>query len=64
MTGGSSSLSVTLFDEVWQAPHGVKNWGEDVAGERDHGADGNGAETFVEMSSPINFKESIFQIGT
>ena len=47
MTGGSSSLSVTLFDEVWQAPHGVKNWGEDVAGERDHGADGNGAETLL-----------------
>ena len=47
MTGGTSSLSVTLFDEVWQAPYGVKNWGEDVAGERDHGADGNGAETLL-----------------
>ena len=47
MTAGSSSLSVTLFDEVWQAPLGVKNWGEDVAGERDHGADGNGAETLL-----------------
>ena len=47
MTAGSSSLSVTLFDEVWQAPQGVKNWGEDVAGERDHGADGNGAETLL-----------------
>ena len=47
MTGGSSSLSVTLFDKVWQAPQGVRNWGEDVAGERDHGADGNGAETLL-----------------
>ncbi len=47
MTAGESSLSVTLFDEVWQAPHGVENWGEDVAGERDHGADGNGAETLL-----------------
>jgi len=47
MTAGESTLSVTLFDEVWQAPHGVKKWGEDVADERDHGADGNGAETLM-----------------
>ena len=47
MTAGSSSLSVTLFDDVWQAPQGVKNWGEDVVGERDHGADGDGAETLL-----------------
>ena len=47
MTAGSSTLSVTLFDEVWEAPQGVKRWGEDVDGERDHGADGNGAETLL-----------------
>ena len=47
MTAGASTLSVTLFDDVWQAPYGVKNWGEDVDGERDHGADGNGAETLL-----------------
>ncbi|MEC9351292.1 MAG: immune inhibitor A domain-containing protein [Candidatus Thermoplasmatota archaeon] len=47
MTAGESTLSVTLFDEVWQAPHGVKKWGEDVADERDHGADGNGPETLM-----------------
>ena len=52
MTAGSSSLSVTLFDEVWQAPLGVKNWGEDVAGERDHGADGNGACLLYTSPSP------------
>ena len=47
MTAGSSTLSATLFGEVWEASQGVKRWGEDVDGERDHGADGNGAETLL-----------------
>ena len=54
MTAGESTLSVTLFDEVWQAPHGVKKWGEDVADERDHGADGNGGGIVAKIyANPI-----------
>ena len=47
MTAGQSTLSVTLFDEVWQSPYDVKKWGEDVGSERDYGADGNGAENLL-----------------
>ncbi len=47
LSAGQSSLTSTLFSEVWQAPHGVKRWGEDVDGERDAGEDGFGAETLL-----------------
>ena len=47
MTAGESTLSVTLFDEVWQSPYDVKKWGEDVGSERDYGSDGNGAEDLL-----------------
>lgn len=47
LTAGQSSLTTSLLPEVWQAPHGVKRWGEDVDGERDAGEDGNGAETLL-----------------
>lgn len=54
LTAGESSLTVTLSSEVWQAPHGVKRWGEDIDGERDHGADGEGAETLLrEVASDL-----------
>ncbi len=54
LTADQSTLSATLFDEVWQSPHGVKRWGEDVDGKRDAGADGNGAETLLaEVASDL-----------
>ncbi len=54
LSDGQSSLTTTLFPEVWQAPHGVKRWGEDVDGERDAGEDGNGAETLLrEVASDL-----------
>jgi len=47
LSAGESSLTATLFDEVWQSPHGVKRWGEDIGGNRDAGEDGYGAETLL-----------------
>ena len=47
LSAGESSLTATLFGEVWQSPHGVKRWGEDIGGNRDAGEDGYGAETLL-----------------
>ena len=47
MTNGMTTLEVTLYEEVWTAPHNVKRWGEDIEGEHDSSADGSGAEELV-----------------
>ena len=44
MTNGATELEVEVKD-VWKTSSPVKQWGEDVNGERDYGSDGNGVES-------------------
>ncbi|HJL64370.1 MAG TPA: immune inhibitor A, partial [Candidatus Thalassarchaeaceae archaeon] len=46
MTNGATELEVEVKD-VWKTSSPVKQWGEDVDGERDYGSDGNGVESLV-----------------
>ena len=46
MTDGATELEVEVKD-VWKTSSPVKQWGEDVDGERDYGSDGNGVESLV-----------------
>ncbi len=46
MTNGATELEVAVKD-VWKTSSPVKQWGEDVNGERDYGSDGNGVESLV-----------------
>jgi len=46
MTDGDTDLEIEI-KEVWNAPNGVRQWGEDVGGERDYGSDGKGVESLL-----------------
>ncbi|HJN70118.1 MAG TPA: immune inhibitor A, partial [Candidatus Thalassarchaeaceae archaeon] len=46
MTDGQTELEIEI-QEVWNAPNGVRQWGEDVGGERDYGSDGKGVESLL-----------------
>ena len=50
MSGGRSTLSVTLSEEVWISPEDEGYWGTDSPGTRDSGIDGRGVEGLVEDS--------------
>ncbi len=50
MSGGHSTLSVTLSEEVWISPEDEGYWGTDSPGTRDSGIDGRGVEGLVEDS--------------
>ena len=50
MSGGASSLEVTLSEDIWISPMDEGYWGEDSPEMRDSGADGRGVEGLVEDS--------------
>ena len=43
MSGGRSSLSITMVEEIWQSPYPESQWGQDSSDERDVGGDYGGA---------------------
>ncbi len=43
MSGGRSSLTITMVDEVWHSPYPESQWGKDSPDERDVGGDYGGA---------------------
>jgi|TARA_B100001996_G_scaffold375817_1_gene356258 M6 family metalloprotease-like protein len=50
MSGGHSTLTVTLSEEVWISSEDEGYWGADSPGTRDSGIDGRGVEGLVEDS--------------
>ena len=50
MSAGSSSLEVTLSEDIWVSPMDEGYWGEDSPEMRDYGIDGRGVEGLVEDS--------------
>jgi len=51
MSGGHSTLVVTLSEDVWVSPEDEGYWGADSGGERDYGLDGRGVEGLIEDSA-------------
>jgi len=43
MSGGRSSLSITMVDEIWHSRYSESQWGQDSSEERDVGGDHGGA---------------------
>ncbi len=52
ISGGRSSLNVTIFDEIWTSPYPESHWGTDSSEKRDVGSGSGGAQELA--SEAIN----------
>ena len=51
LSGGTSTLQVTISEEIWSSEYDESYWGADSEGERDVGNNGMGVDRLVEESA-------------